>query len=194
MKACRHFLLALAVLGVVSCGGGGPKPESPSGVPTPVKDPANVNWTYQPGALQLNLEADQGLNQFNAMPHTLAVCVYQLTQQNAFMQLADTEPGVNKLLDCATFDPTVVSAKRIIILPGRNPTMSMDRAVQVKFVGLAAGYYNLNPATAARLYEVPMQSETQGWLLWKDTLYSPAKLTMHVYLGPDGVQKMENAK
>lgn len=193
MKALGLILLTLAVLVAANCGGG-PQPAPPSGVPTPVKDPANVNWTYQPGALQLNLVADPNLNLYGGVPHTLAVCVYQLTQQNAFMQMAETAPGLTKLLDCGVFDPTVVSAKRIIVLPGRNQTLPMDRAEKVKFVGLAAGYYDMNPPLAARLYEVPMQSETQGSLWWKDTLYSPARLTMHVFLGSDGIQKMEGGR
>lgn len=193
MPALRLIALILILAGIVSCGGG-PKPAPPSGVPTPVKDPAQVNWTYQPGALQLNFVADPALNRYGGVPHTLALCVYQLSQQNAFTQLAETVGGANKLLECGVFDPTVISAKRVIVQPGRNQTLAMDRAEKVKYVGLAAGYYELSPPLATRLYEVPMQSETQGWLWWKDTLYSPAKLTMHILLGADGLQKMEGGQ
>lgn len=176
----------MAVLVLSGCGGG--KSAPPSQYTNPAYSPQTMNWSFAPKALEFVFQADPMLNAYEGASHTLSVCVYQLQNPAAFQQLAATAPGVSKLLECQNFDASVVATQRVIVQPGRNETVAFDRNEKAKFVAVACGYYVLNLGEATRVYEIPVSSNTSGWLWWKETTYEPGKLSKKIQLGKTGVQ------
>jgi len=184
-------LLALPL--VLSCGGGKAKPDS-SGVPTtkpaPAHSPDRVHWTYEPDALQLTVYADKELNSYEGYPHATKLCVYQLKTPEEFQKLASNRSGVRELLKCKGFDASVVHFQKKFIQPGHNSTLSLDRAEGAKHVGLAAGYYDLNPGQVTRVYHIPVHKEETGHLWWSQDNYTPGKLHMQLLFGPHSIQRV----
>jgi type VI secretion system VasD/TssJ family lipoprotein len=187
MRTFAVLAALLTILAASGCGGGA-KPAPPSQYTNPATSPQTMNWAFAPKALELSFQSDPFLNAFEGAAHTLSVCVYQLQNPAAFQQLAATAPGISKLLECQSFDASVVSAQRVIVQPGRNETLAMDRNEKSKFLAVACGYYVLNLGEATRVYEIPVSSNTAGWLWWKETTYAPAKLSKKILLGKTGIQ------
>jgi len=141
--------------------------------------------------MELTFLSDPFLNEYDGASHNLSVCVYQLQDPAAFQQLAASAPGVAKLLECAGFDAGVVSVQRVTIQPGRNVVLSLDRNEKARFLAVACGYYDLNLGAATRVYEIPVNSSTSGWLWWKGTTYEPGKLAKKILLGKTGLQNTD---
>ena len=75
--------------------------------------------------------------------------------------------------------------------PARAATkpLTFDRNEKTKFLAVACGYYDLEPGRSpTRVYEIPVSSNTSGWLWWKETTYEPGKLSKKILLGKTGVQ------
>ncbi len=187
-----RYLMLLCILSmfVVTGCGGKPKPVNPTTVTTPAKSPDEIKWTYQTNAISLKLDVDKELNQYNGESHTLLLCVYQLSDLSKFNELAGNSTGLSKLYNCTSFGPTVTQVRREFIQPGKNTTIAMDRAEGTKFVGVAAGYYNLEGAGATRNWQIPMNVTSTGMLWWSDTWYAPAKLNAMLILGSHEIQKV----
>jgi type VI secretion system VasD/TssJ family lipoprotein len=138
-------------------------------------------WKYEKDAISLYYRSDSYLNIYQGNPHTLMLCVYQLRDPNAFNQLLGEEEELSKLLECSRFDPSVTSAKRLTIYPGKEKTESLDRAENTKYVGIVAGYYSLKKERAVRLYEVPLSP----------FLKHPKNLKIRLYLGAQEIHMIE---
>jgi len=139
-------------------------------------------WSYEKDAVRLNLKADAKLNLDRGVPHTLVLCIYQLRDPNTFNRLSDNTEGIYKLLQGEAFDSSAVSAKRIIVHPGQSTTVLLDRAEGAKYVGVAAGYYNLEKNRMIRLYDIPVVVESKGTIK-KTKTNKPAPLVVDVELG-----------
>jgi len=150
----------------------------------PVAPPSE--WRYEKGSIHLDLKAADQLNLYEGMPHTLLVCVYQLTDPNAFNQLSENKDGLYKLLECSRFDPTVASAKRLIVHPGQDMVVTLDRGEGAQYVGLVAGYYRLEREATVRLYKIPWFVEKKGFIRRTKTP-KPDQLTIHLVLGSQGL-------
>ena len=185
----RRVLLLAILVALAGCGGGG-KSAPPSQYTNPSYSPQTMNWAFSPKALEFTFVSDPFLNEYEGAAHTLSVCVYQLQAPTAFQQLAATAPGISKLLECQSFDASVVSFQRVIVQPGRNETVTLDRGEKAKFVAITCGYYDLNLGAATQVYEIPVSSDTAGWLWWKETTYQPGKLSKKILLGKTGIQTM----
>ncbi len=182
-------LILICMLSITGCGEK-PKPVDPTTVTTPAKSPDEIKWTYQTNAISLKLDVAKELNQNIGESHTLLLCVYQLSDLSKFKELASNSTGLSKLYNCTSFDPTVTQVKREFIQPGKNTTITMDRAEGTKFVGVAAGYYNLEGAGATRNWQIPMNVTSTGMLWWSDTWYAPAKLNAMLIIGSHKIQKV----
>lgn len=180
------FLVMICLNG---CGGGN-KPVNPTEVTTPASSPDQIKWTYQTNAISFKVAADKELNKYNGEAHTLLLCLYQLSDRNKFNELSRTSTGVSALYNCTSFGPSVTQVRREFIQPGRNSTIAMDRAEGTRFVGIAAGYYNLQGDGSTRSWEIPMDISETGMLWWSDTWYAPAKLDAMIILGPNEIQKV----
>jgi type VI secretion system VasD/TssJ family lipoprotein len=178
-RRIAHILLAIAMVAALL-------PMGCGGKDTPTPD-AQLDWSFEPGAIRIRVKADEQLNLYRNEAHTLALCLYQLATPDAFKDKVRTVNGVTNLLDCQRFDPSVVTAKRIIVQPGEDRTIFMDRAEKVRHLGLAAGYFELDPAAATRLYPVPIEERDEGFL-FSDIVRTPGKLFVNLFLGPREIQ------
>jgi len=153
----------------------------------PVAPPSE--WRYEKKAIHLDLKAATQLNLYEGTPHTLLICVYQLTDPNAFNQLAEDRDGLYQLLECSRFDATVASAKRLIVHPGQDMTLALDRGEGAKYVAIVAGYYRLEKEGTVRLYDIPWVVEKKG-LVRRTKTPKPAVLNIHLVLGSQGLYRV----
>ena len=166
----RGFLyglfLALLALSVVSCKTTPPPPPS-----------------YERNAVQLHLVSDPNLNLFGGIPHTVVLCVYQLRDPNAFNQAMDEKEGLVKLLECNRFDPSVTYVKKVVVQPRQELTEPLDRAEGTRYVGVVAGYSQLQKERVTRFYAIPFS-----------VFGNPKPLDIDLYLGPQEIQEPRAAK
>lgn len=134
---------------------------------------------YGKEAIRFHIKSDPQLNFYQGKPHTLAICVYQLRDPNAFNQLVDEKGGLLKLLGCSRFDSAVTSSKRFVIQPDGSESESLDRAEGTKYIGIVAGYFELQKDQAVRLFEIPTS------IIFK----KPKKVNMDLVLGPQEIQR-----
>jgi len=179
LSAC---CIALALL-VASCGGGGSLIGGGGGAGA--GSAGSGTYEYEKDAISLHLKGDPKLNLFENRPHTLLVCVYQLRDPNALNQVLQDAEDVSKLLECGRFDQSIVNAKKLILQPGKEITESLDRAEGARYVGIVAGYYNLDKRRASRIIPVPV-----GGMFGKKA----DKMNLDVFLGPDEIQGVKEKK
>jgi type VI secretion system VasD/TssJ family lipoprotein len=181
------FLLAAACLVLpAACQGPGHAVRPDESLQS-AETPDQVRWTYLPGGLTVNLEADAELNLYMDRPHNLMLCVYQLSGPDAFQKLAEGVEGIRKLLDCAPFDRTVVQAERRFVFPGEQAALVMDRMEGARHVGLVAGYNEIEPGTATALHAFPVIERSRPLRPWSKA-YHPGKLNAHIVLGARALQ------
>ncbi|MHC1742019.1 MAG: type VI secretion system lipoprotein TssJ [Syntrophobacteraceae bacterium] len=150
--------------------------------PPPSQKPMEMRPARE--ALTLRLKADPQLNQYAGTSHALHLCIYQLSNPNPFNQFSMDMPGISKLLNCERFDPGVALASRIVVQPGDNLNMPIDKAEGARYVGIVAGYYSLNNQSSVRLYQIPLIEEQRGG----QTVTRMAPLEIDLYLGPQAIQ------
>jgi len=170
------FLLSTALL-AYSC----------ASKPAPVTPLA---WSFGKDAIRLQLKSDPRLNLYDGVPHTLLLCMYQMTDPNAFNQLKEEKEGLPKLLECTRFDSSVASAKKQILQPGKEVTLSLDRAEGAKYVGIVGGYYLLQKEQAVRLFPIPIVEEEIDQLRRMKAI-KPGFLDLQLYFGPQEIQQIK---
>lgn len=175
-KYFRILFLCFLIFLISACS----KPITVPPVPMPTE------WRYEKDAIRLNLQSDYQLNLYQGIPHTLVVCVYHLRDPNAFQQLTEEKEGLSKLLDCGRFDSSVTFSKRLIIHPGQVLAESLDRTEGAKYVGMVAGYYNLEKERAVRFFPIPVIEEKSETTI----LTKPRILSIELYLGPQQIREL----
>lgn len=137
------FIAFLSLFLVFSCGGKKAPPPKPE-------------WLFEKDAITLRMKADQMLNMSEGTAHTLMVCIYQVRDEAMLSQLATNEDGIYQLLDCETFDSSIRNAKRLIIHPGQDLTIVMDRLAGTQKISLVAGYAQLQKERMIRIVDIPV--------------------------------------
>jgi len=165
------------------------EPPKREAVPPPPYVVTPLVWSYGKDAIRLELRSDPRLNLYDGIPHTLLLCVYQMSDPNAFNQLKDEKDGLPKLLECARFDSSVTSAKRHIMQPAEDKTLSLDRAEGAKYVGIVGGYYLLQKELSVRLFQVPVEETINETERTKTT--KPGLLHIKLYLGPQMIHEIK---
>ncbi|MGL1932059.1 MAG: type VI secretion system lipoprotein TssJ [Desulfotalea sp.] len=186
----RLGAIGIAVMLVVTGCGGSKPPPNPATVTTPASSPAEMHWTYQIGAISLTLEADKKLNEYNNSPHTLLLCVYQLSDVSKFTEMTTSKSGLTSLYDCKAFDASVKKVSREFVQPDSKKTLVLDRAEGAIHLAVAAAYYDLQGDGTTRTWQVPMDISETGSLWWSDKLYAPGKLEAILLLGSNEIQKV----
>jgi type VI secretion system VasD/TssJ family lipoprotein len=153
------------------------------------KPPIATDWPPEKNAIRLHIMADPELNRYDGTPHTLLICLYQLQSKNSFSQLVEDKDGIYKLLECALFDASVVRSKRLIVQPGQDSTVDIDRAEGAKYVGVVAGYFLLERERIVRLFDVPLIIEKKGWK--RVRFEKPDLLNIDLALGPEQIHSNE---
>jgi len=183
MRIKAEFLLVGVVVWMMSACASKP-PSSP---------PQVDHVRYKPKAIEVYLKADPQLNLYEGSPNSLRVCIYQLRDPNGFNQHAQEPEGLRKLLEGERFDGSVTNAKKVVIQPGREETMTLDRAEGTRYVGVVAGYYlldSLEKDKVVRLFEIPVIIEKKGMIRKKKTI-KPGVLCINLFMAPDGLQEFE---
>jgi type VI secretion system VasD/TssJ family lipoprotein len=153
-----------------------------------------MKWGYEKDAIELHFTADKQLNFKDKKAHALVICVYQLMNPNAFEQLSGSRDGLYRLLECSVFDPASVAvSKQVVVNPGKNVNMKIDRADGARYVALVAGYYGIEKAKITRLYKIPEESE-RGGFLWLKKTTKPGKLVINLILGARQLQDPTEGK
>lgn len=157
---------------------------------TPKEAKAEVEWPYEKDAILVDLVSDLTLNFYSNQSHTVVLGVFQLADEKAFVDLLAKPDAVMKVLVGGKTSPEVVQFDRYVVNPGKKTTLKIDRVQGAKFVGFVAGYYQLKPVQAARLFRIPLNIETSGIVT---TTYraGPAILALRLFLGNDRIVNAE---
>lgn len=137
----------------------------------------------------MNINADDELNIFEGYTHNTMLCIYQLSDPAPFQEFSVHTGGLRKLLRCERFHESVVKADRRFIAPGEKSTFVLDRVQGGGHVGLAAGYYNLQPGLATITSSFPVTVKPKALPPWSKK-YNPGTLTMDILMGPYSIQNM----
>ncbi|XCN73051.1 MAG: type VI secretion system lipoprotein TssJ [Candidatus Electrothrix aestuarii] len=163
------FLLCLLLL--TSCAADAPEPE----------------WKYGEDAIDIVYRATPDLNTKDGDPNALLLVIYQLKEVNEFNRLAGYTEGLKQLLEAKVFDESVMALKKIYIEPGGARRITLDRAEHTRFVGIVAGYYDLEPYRCVTVQDIEYETEKHGlFKIWKNTKIS--LLGISLTLGRDGLR------
>ena len=155
-------------------------------------------WKFEKGAVSLEIETPSDLNAISGRPHALTLGVFQLSDPNTFQALSADQSGAIELLSSGRIDDTIVDFRRIIVQPGENRTEVFSRAQNARYIGIIAGYYDLNAAQDVQLFKVPCISTGRGIieeflasmaLIADEADAAPDKLFIDINLGSSTVKK-----
>lgn len=171
MKRFLRLLIALSLLLLSAC--------AAKQLPPP-------QWSYEKEAIRMHIKADNKLNLDEGEAHTLLLCAYQLSDPNTFNQLANDQDGLYTLLECSLFGDGAAAAKRMIIQPGQDINLTLDRAEGARYVAFVAGYYLLEKDRMVKMVEIPEYIEKKGFIKTSKAR-KPAPLNIDLILGPQQV-------
>ena len=144
---------------------------------------AEIAWEFAPNAVLIEIEADNRLNEFAGEAHTLLLGVYQMEDSAAFYKLIADMNLVGKSLESGKPGDGFAHFERYVIKPGQRSILALDRAQKAKFLGITAGYYRMDAAKSARLFQVPLTVESDG-LVTTTYKAAPAVLALRLNFGP----------
>lgn len=147
---------------------------------------ADVQWDYTPDALRLEIDASSRLNEYQNAPHTLLLTIFQTADAQAFRNLASDPERLRAALAAGASATGIVQITRYVVAPGARVALSIDRAQQVRYVGIIAGYYDIDDQRAARLYDVPLKVNKRGWFS-RSYHAAPQTLELKLRLGAQGI-------
>ncbi len=151
---------------------------------------AEIAWEFARNAILVEVEADNRLNEYGGEAHTLVLGVYQMEDSAAFYKLIADTALVGKSLESGKGGEGFVHFARYVVAPGQHSILQLDRAQKAKFVGVTAGYYQMEAARSARLFEVPLTVESEG-MVSKTYKAAPATLALRLNFGPDELLNAE---
>jgi type VI secretion system VasD/TssJ family lipoprotein len=145
-----------------------------------------MKWTYAADGVQIAVTADPKLNQSDGQPHTLAMTVVQMEDPSVFAPYSTSSSKMSTLLLADAPPPGLLALNRVFITPSENQTITLPRVEKAKYVGLVTGYYHLDPARSARLYQIGVEVDSSG-IVVKTRNASPEPLKIDLRLGSDGI-------
>lgn len=151
---------------------------------------AEVAWEFAKDAVMIEVAAEANLNRYAGESHTLLVVVYQMADSAAFFKLIADPAALAKSMGSDKGAEPFVQFTRYVVTPGQRSILILDRAQKAKFIGVAAGYYDLSGETSARLFEVPLTVASEGMVskTWKA---GPAPLAVRMSFGADAIVNAE---
>lgn len=165
-------------------------------------------WTYAKGSIALRLKTSEDLNLYRGAPHALLLKVYQVGDPGALASELDSGLGLRRLLTSNEPDPAVLAVERIILQPGVDRLVTLDRALGARYLVFAAGFYDLDVATGTQVIPVPgVRDYPEGWMQLKPENWGatvnrfnpfgsppparPARLELWMELGAEKIEKLE---
>ena len=183
----KTLLLVAMTIAAMACGCSSqqPAPDSPR-----KQAIAAVKWDYEKDAISIEINADEQLNEFENEAHTLLLGVYQMADPAAFYKMTADSTAMSASLENGTAGDGFINLTRFVVTPGGKAIVDVDRAQKSKYVGLIAGYFQMDAPRAARLFEIPLTIDSKGMFT---TTYSaaPPKLALRLKLGSDGFVNAE---
>ncbi|BAN26544.1 type VI secretion lipoprotein TssJ [Caballeronia insecticola] len=153
----------------------------------PPKDPlADVNWSYATDAVVFEIVADPGLNQYDGQSHTLLLGVYETADAQAFRNLAADPNALAETMATGKVPQTFAQFSRYVVTPGQHSYLILDRAQNTRSIGLVAGYAQFGVVNAARQFDVPVITQTSGFIFRTHTKL-PGPLVVRLNLGAQGI-------
>jgi len=125
---------------------------------------APEDWVFEDRAIHIHLESPSDLNAISGRPHSVALGVFQLSDPNTFLGLAETKEGALQLLNSGRIDDTVSQFTRIIIQPGEEKIATLPRAQSAKYIAIISGYYGLNIELDVKVFDVPVKAAKRGFV------------------------------
>jgi len=179
----KTLLLIIVIFYVVSCASDeGARQRSLAQPP--------LSCPYKQSAIQIFLKADPELNLYENVAHTLYLCFYQLKDPNVFNLKARYEDGLYELLDCSLFDPSVTSFERVTLQPGKELSLTLDRAEGSNYFAMAAGYFQMEKDRITRFVEIPVETKSKILTPWKK-YYVCRDLVIEITLGAQQIERIE---
>ncbi len=129
--------------------------------------PPEPDWVFKPESIEVSYQADVMLNEFKGASHALQVVIYQMDNVNKFSELAGYKDGIKMLLKAQNFDASVHAVKKIFVDPGEVKKIVLDRSEKARWVGIAAGYFTLEPGRATCFFEIPHKIEKKGMFFFR---------------------------
>lgn len=180
LAALAPCLVALALLQACAAA------NSAMGGNTAKQARAEVSWDAGKDGVLLEITTASDLNVYQNRPHTLLLTVFQMADAAAFHKLVADPQQLSRALESGQGGPGFVTVTRYVVAPGRRTLLALDRAQQGRYVGIVAGYYQLDAEGTARLFEVPLAVSSKGWISNTYTA-EPAQLAIALQLGAQGI-------
>jgi type VI secretion system VasD/TssJ family lipoprotein len=152
---------------------------------TPTKKPDQ--WPLAKNAIQIEIKADNNVNIYEGIPHAVSICLYQLFRPDFFNQLASYPEGLNRLVECRSFHPSVAKIHRETIEPDEQKTIIMNREKDVRHVAITAGYFFKNKTKITRIIDIPIRAVRPALIKSTETV-RPAPLNIHLTFGPEKIE------
>ncbi len=179
------FSLALCLL-LVACGGTSPPPK-PS---LESEDPALVLWPRAVGGVRLSITADRNLNLFDSRPHSVQLCIYQLSSNEAFLNLSQDQDGIKTLLKAKAFDDSVKNVVRVFMQPLESTALVFDRAENAKYIGIVAGFFDSSPKHSSGIWEIQPSVHEEG-TFFTTKIYSAGTIDLSLHLSSNALSEMD---
>lgn len=160
---------------------------------------AEEDWVYEIRAINLVVKAPADLNTVRGRPHSMAIGIFQMSDPNTFVGLSATQLGAIELLQKGEVDDTIVNFQQINIRPGEQKKISINRAQTAKYIGVIAGYFQLNIKTDIKVFDIPLRALDRGivekalafaTLIEDESKAIPGKLSVFVDLGRTGTKQI----
>ena len=181
----RLLLLALVTVVVTGCSSLGVQSTEQKQKQAKVE----VSWPYAKDGILLEVESSADLNHHANQSHAVVLGVIQLDDEKSFPKMLTDTTAVVDLLTTGKLSAGVLQMDRYVVNPGERHVVNIDRVQNTRFVGLLAGYYEFEPARAARYFRIPLNLQSSG-LVIKDYKAEPSVLALRLVLGS---QRIVNA-
>lgn len=127
---------------------GSQKPVGASDVPT-------ESWEAEQDALGFRIRASERLNFSDGTAHTAAVHILQARDPGNIKRQLEYPSEVYRMLRRGDDDPDVLALDRVIVEPGREVVMKVDRAERARYFVLIVGLTDYESNSATRIIEIP---------------------------------------
>ena len=158
-----------------------------AGPMTEGKTPARVFW---PKGIQIQYTSAVNLNLYENRAHTILLVVYQLNGLNAYNSFIKTPDGLIRLMQADRFDASVVGVDQFFVEPNEKKTLFLDRAENVQYIAVVAGYYDLQPGQVNRIFEIPVMVDKKGVYGFRTTVSSVGQLNISLFMGPNSIHEV----
>jgi type VI secretion system VasD/TssJ family lipoprotein len=153
---------------------------------TPKPSGASDN-KFAEDAILIKYGSNKNLNMYDNQSHDIPLVVYQLDDINSFNTLKKNKTGIIKLLQNKKFDKHVMSVSKFFISPNETKQIFLNRANDVSWVCLVAGYYDLKPSQSTLQYKI---SDYNKWKFYESEKKQKF-MTINIYFDKSSMEQRQ---